>query len=294
MVGRLILAGVWWVLPAAVQAQAPEGCFDVRVGLWEPLSESQLIPDGYTAPPSERNDSLLFVLPSRVRLVETEAEWPNPGNQVEVPAGALDSPHSRRSWLLEGDTLVLVFSNGFAGVSGRLIQGPDGWSGRIRSSTDQVGFLRWGRTVELLRSSCAVDILPGVDPTELPRTVGFEGAFRLELGRPLPTSSGIEGGGPSGVTLTWPPTGQFSGAHQAEVALTRDGRIRAIELRYPPDFDMGAFLVALQASFGAGTELSPLDGVSWTSRTTTLLAVVSHNGQVPHRVVLGDPRLGVR
>jgi hypothetical protein len=113
--------------------------------------------------------------------------------------------------------------------------------------------------------------------------VELSGGEVLELGELLPEGLATEPRGMSGgLTVLAESSGMFAGADTIIVRLgDRIGRIAAIELRYPLEFDLDIPLMAIVREFGRV-------GLNRTTR----VSAIARGAQTRPRLTLSDPRLG--
>jgi hypothetical protein len=224
-----------------------------------------------------------------------------PGSEhfiLDIPAHSQQTPHRIRGWWISGDTLHLGLSTGFVGHGAWLLPDGDGWRGRMRWFTDQLGGLMHDRVFALRRVPC--DSPPPIrayaDPP-LPRSVAF-GDVIVTLGEPLPPGLPSEPRPSSFHRVLAAPTGQFAGAHSVSVRVGQySGRVSEIRLEYPPDFDVSPLIAAATRMSGS----APREGVpmgdrtiwpelhTWSNRTTRV--AIRMAGERPPSVDLSDRRI---
>ena len=98
-------------------------------------------------------DSLYDRPPPRVMLMAPGTEgW----GLVDVPVGALPSPHRRSMsrWRLSHDTLRVHWSTGFIGVSATLLRDGESFSGEANPFTDVAGHPRPTAPIEAIPVPC--------------------------------------------------------------------------------------------------------------------------------------------
>lgn len=192
------------------------GCYDVVEGAWEPHSDRRW---GRTpVSPPESQDSAQYQIPPRIRIIESDDPRAFSGmGLVQVPEGALPTPHLYSSWSLSRDTLQLGLTSGFSGVVASLVRDGDDWAGVARTSSD--GFGRdepvqgYVRYVSLRVVDCATPPPvsdSGVRP--LPRSVELAGGGSIELGSTPPPGYETVERASSAWTLRAEATGLFAGA----------------------------------------------------------------------------------
>jgi hypothetical protein len=270
------------LIGAPAGAQEPGQCFDVVPGPWQLVNPA----DSALAdpPPDQAADSVRRDLPRRIRLLE-RSEEPSRSN-IDVPADALDTPHTIRVWSQPGDSLRISFSTGFAGTTTRLSSDGDRWTGWSRAFADYEPYYAYERPVVLEPVDCSSPPPQRADlDPPLPRRVDFDDAPTLELGRPAPSDWAASRGGEwTGGTT---PLGLLAGADSVRVKVTTDGLVREIDLVYAQDFDptpVRRHLDSLGAQRSEGVE-------HWRNRTTRVMLRRFDFGRV---ITLTDPRLLVR
>ena len=162
------------VMTAEVQEGTPErmaGCFDVAVGSWTPALALGI-------------DSLSMAPPSRVKLETTRAPAffdPDAWRQLSVAPGALPSMHRFAGWTIEGDSIRLSWTTGFAGVGAVLAPTPEGAVGEARSFWD---YTRERQTAPLRLRRVPCDSTPAVgryDQLGLPEAIAPPGTDAVRL-----------------------------------------------------------------------------------------------------------------
>jgi hypothetical protein len=302
-VRRIVLAGTAIAACPAVHAQdiRPEtvaGCYDLALEPWTP------------PPPSDWIDSLIYALPPRVQLDTAPAEGSRRhlGYLVLRPApGSLPSIHRMVGWKPTGDSLVLRWSTGFAGVWMSVTVSDSTLRGTARTFTDNMGTQTYTTAVTANRVSCSSPA-PEPEGSQRPvlREVSLERGASVVLGMALDTSL-VAGPGrlPSAYVLNRAPAGLLAGANDVRVRVDEiDGVVAGIRLSYPPHADYQALAVGLTELLGPPTmndSLMEQDAASyvmvgWNNRTTNLYVSNSRSpsGEWWVVVILTDPRLGYR
>ena len=139
------------------------GCYDVIAsGEWGLVRSNPRSPYTQRAAEILVDDSMFYQMPSRIQLagppIDTmrfRGRW-----EITMPADALPSVHSRMSYHLRNDTLLLLFTTGYAGLAADLTVSDDAkWSGTVTTFDDYTD-LEWSRRVQLTPIACELSI-PG-------------------------------------------------------------------------------------------------------------------------------------
>ena len=145
------------------------GCYDVIAsGEWGLVRSNPRSPYTQRAAEILVGDSMFYQMPSRIQLagppIDTmrfRGRW-----EITVPADALPSVHSRMSYYLRNDTLLLLFTTGYAGLAADLTVSDDAkWSGTVTTFDDYTD-LEWSRRVQLTPIACDS---PSLVPSSVPR-----------------------------------------------------------------------------------------------------------------------------
>ena len=151
-------------------------------------------------------------------VVETHADWENPSpldsdRWYRIPRIRFAGPHDRRPTAtrivaaggeslealgyedrfatgeIEGDSLLLVFSDGFTGMTATMGRAGEGWSGTVRTFTDIVPHQVNDRPVAMSRVDCESPLpVPGDDSRPLGRVVELEGGHVITVESRFPSS----------------------------------------------------------------------------------------------------------
>ncbi len=133
------------------------GCYDVIAGGEWGLVRSNPR-SSYTRRAAEilADDSMFYQMPSRIQLAGPPSDtmrfrgrW-----EITVPEEARPSVHSRMSYDVQNDTLLLLFTTGYAGLAAYLTVSDDAkWSGTVTTFDDYTD-LEWSRRVQLSPIAC--------------------------------------------------------------------------------------------------------------------------------------------
>ena len=133
------------------------GCYDlVASGEWGLVRSNPHSPDTQRAAEILAGDSTFYQMPSRIQLagppIDTmrfRGRW-----EITVPEEALPSVHSRMSYDVRNDTLLLLFTTGYVGLAAHLtVSDASKWSGTVTTFDDYTG-LEWSRRVQLTPIAC--------------------------------------------------------------------------------------------------------------------------------------------
>jgi hypothetical protein len=260
-------------LPAFASGQmAPDdaaGCYDLFLGSWLPAE-----PGG---------DSMYYALPTRMHLSVTHHEYAGdsslPFTVTEAP-GAMPSIHRYSGWGIEGDSLLMIFTTGFAGVSVR-VAGLDTLRGTASTFSHGFGTFRRIATVEAPRVDCASTL-------EESRRAAYRYSpvVRLAEGDSLvlagPVDASLVADRPTrmSVIVTDQPLPPYEECERVELWLREADTISSIRLHCAPGVDFEHILAKLHASLGSPTHRSVIGArpsAAWSSR----LIVIQLLGGVP-------------
>lgn len=289
---RGILAVVCAVIGSApVAAQGLVGvCFDVEHGEWSPALELG-------------EDSIYLGLPSRVRFDEEAARGRASSDafSLEVAPGALPSVHEIRQWSTSGDSIDVVWSNGFSGVRGSFRRAEGTLHGMVRSFWD------FGRTSQ----SAPARLIPVAcdtphDPERgtqrfVPRVVDLSDGRRLQLGAPISEISGLESGrGRLSRYIRGAEVFGVPNVPEIRLTPTENGLVRLLVIRFPVELDFDGLVTSLVEALGpgAGGELSATEtleywSLGWQNRTTRLVLSKSRRpgDEWYYSLMLSDPSM---
>lgn len=277
--------------PAPLAAQEPAaaltGCYDITVGEW-------IMPEpapGRPArlPPDETVDSATFEIPPRIEFAGVFRDFDGrltSRTRIVVPEGALPSVHGLMSGALVGDSLLLGFNDGFAGVWGKLAASGNGWAGIVSTHIDTSVWSN-RRPVELTPVSCDSPPTVSIDAMRpLTRSVELEGGAVIALDSPLPESLETAPGHFRDFRVVGRTTGLFGTTDAISVVMGWDQEVVSIALTYPED-EYERLASRFRDVFGSSRE-AWLPSLHWRNRITYL--DLSPN-RVGTRVRLGDSRL---
>ena len=133
------------------------GCYDVSTsGAWSLIRSDPRSSYAQRAAEVLADDSVFYQMPSRIQLAGPHSDTMRltGRSEITIPEGAEPSVHSRMSYDIRNDTLMIVFSTDYVGLGGYLTVSDDAtWSGTVTTYDDYTG-LRWSRQVQLSRSTC--------------------------------------------------------------------------------------------------------------------------------------------
>lgn len=254
-----------------LEAQASDyvGCYDVYLGTWSPGP----LP----------SDSIHYLPPTRIRLREQPGQGiggrPR-GSAVDPAPGAMPSIHSYGWWEIVGDSIQLVWTTGFAGITAR-VAGRDNLSGEARRFVDVVPSTQFTVSIEFAPIDCGAPV-----PDERRKFYRFSPVVGLTSGEAIVLDSlpnqglNIERLTERSFLVHSEPLAPYDGADRVEVWLHADGTVRAILLRYPKEVQFGAAVTTLTDRFGEPTSVR--DSPRWTTWSSRLMyiSVTESNGYV--------------
>lgn len=234
-------------LPCSAQEVRPSelaGCYDLEMPRWEGERESI--------------DSVFYRPPPRVRLVFDSTASEGASHPVEVPAGALPSPHPPdwTSWNPEGGAVHVTWSTGSIGIGAELEAVDGSLEGEVGIFTDEMGPGNPPRTaLRARRVDC--DTPPPARLTasdSLLREFPLDSGERLVLAEPLPDVEVAR--------RSWRPPNHpvelaervavpLGPTEAVEVRLTRSGVLRTLELTFPEDREWEELSGLLRDRFGS-------------------------------------------
>lgn len=276
---------------APLGAQEPTtdltGCYDIKVGDW--LAPERVPGQPAHPPPDETADSATFEIPPRIQFAGVFRDFYGrltSRTRIMVPEGALPSEHGFMSGALVGDSLLLGFNDGFAGVWGKLAPSGNGWAGIVSTHID-TSIRSNRRPVELTPVSCDSPPPVSIDAMRpLTRSVELEGGAVIDLGSPLPESLEMAPGRFSDFRVVGRTTGLFGTTDAISVLMGWDQEVVSIALTYPED-EYEILASGFRDVFGSSRG-AWLPSLHWRNRITYL--DLSPN-RVGTRVRLGDSRL---
>ena len=133
------------------------GCYDVITGgEWGLVRSNPRSPYTRRAAEILADDSMFYQMPSRIQLAGPPSDtmrfrgrW-----EINIPEEARPSVHSRMSYDVQNDTLLLLFTTGYSGLAAYLTVSDDAkWSGPVTTFDDYTG-LEWSRRVQLTPIAC--------------------------------------------------------------------------------------------------------------------------------------------
>jgi hypothetical protein len=255
-----LLKGPLAAWPVAAQTKVA-GCFDLELGPWQP--------------PLPGADSIFLGLPPRIELDTIHGEdyfTQSRGFALRPAPGAMPSVHRHTYWnWISPDSIRLVFSTGFSGLSMRLAvkerelvgiaQGF--WDFPREQQASQVVATRVGCEAPLPENARA--------RYQFPRGVLLDIGDSVRIGLPVPSDRlKTETVRERSIRILNRPAGLFEGAEAIEVFVTQEGIVRNIRLTYPEGADYPQILSRLEASLGRPTWTSSLD-----LKTSSLKSVTS-------------------
>lgn len=295
-IGRAIaalLASIVATTPLPAQEPTSEltGCYDITVGDW--IVEEPAPGQSPRSPPNETIDSATYEIPPRIEFAGTFRDFDGrltSRTRIVIPEGALPSVHGFMSGALVGDTLVLRFNTGFAGVWGKLAQSRNGWVGIVSTHID-TGVQSNRRPVELTQVSCDSPPPASIDAMRpIARSVELEGGAVIALGKPLPESLEMAPGQLRYFRVVGRTTGLFGTTDSISVLAGWDQEVVRIVLVYPVD-DYERLAARFRDVLGSsrGPWLGREPSLHWRNRITYL--DLSHARVGTTRVALVESRL---
>lgn len=259
------------VVPAESYAQTGRyvGCYDVHLGDWSPGP----LP----------SDSVHYLPPTRIRLSEEPGrglgERPR-GYMLDTAPDAMPSIHKYSWWQSTGDSIVLTWSTGFAGISIR-VAGEDTLQGTGQRFVDVVPATQFSVTVRLTPINCEAPV-----PEERRKShrfspvVSFAGGLSLVLDSVPAPGLETERVSDNSLLVHADPLAPYDKADRVEMWLRPDGTVRVIRLQYPADVPWTAVVSALRDQFGAPTSEHPRPRLTmWASRLM-VISVSESNSHV--------------
>lgn len=278
------------LLARPVAAQVEGSCYNIAAsGPWMPIDATAASPALRRPPPDQSDDSITFSVPTRIQLSGRPSRG---GFTVEIPEGALQTPHRFRFWQMAADSLNLVFSTGFAGTRGNFGRSGSGWVGSLGTLSDQGGTQLYKRAFSLTQVDCnAPPPQPASLDRRLPRAIQLSSGQYLELGRALPAGISVVPRRLGALTVVAETAGLFAGADTVIALVNGEALVARVEVHYPSAFDLNGLVERIEAEFGPALSLGDR-GAGWLNRTTTAYAFPSSAPGQAVRIILLDPRLG--
>ena len=240
------------------------GCHDVTLGPWVVETYARRLEPRPRKPGDHESERI----PPRMEFAGPHDRWPAI-TRIATPDLGWSLRYEFMNGGIEGDSLRLVFSDGFTGMRASLYRSGDGWTGTARTFSDYIPHQINARPVTLSPADCESAAPPrGGETHPLPRFVDLEGGEVIALGAPLPDQ--LETVALPPYVWNWPPilrdspteadplatprnavavVGRtrrlFSSTDSIQVHTDPDGMVYSIRLLYA---DPGA-LATLQARF---------------------------------------------
>jgi hypothetical protein len=251
------------------QAARHVGCYDVHLGEWSPGP----LP----------SDSIHYLPPTRITLTEEPGRGLGDrahGYMLDPAPGAMPSIHTYSWWNTAGDSIILVWSTGFAGMVAR-VAGEDTLQGEARRFVDVVPATEYTVEIRLTPVDCGAPV-----PEERRKSHRFSPAVGLAGGLSLVLDSvpvsGLETKRltEKSLLVDAAPMAPYDGADRVEVWLRADGTIRAIRLRYPSDLTSAVAVLTLRNRFGAPTSEPARPALTMWSSRLMYITVTESDGHV--------------
>ena len=182
-------------------------------------------------------------IPRRIEFAGPARGWgagDTSRTEIVVPEGALPSVHTMMSGEIVGDSLNVVFSTGYGGVSAVL-----GWTGGRWVGSAQT-FVDYGPPFEFDAGPIEITPVSCDSPPPVPvdvmlpitRTVELEGGLVITLGEPLPEALGTTPERFAYNKVTGRTTGLFAGTDSIVAGVVERWGVTQIRLHYA---DPGAY-----------------------------------------------------
>ena len=231
-IGRVmppLLGIVFATVPLSAQERPTEltGCYDVTVGDWYVVKEAGLDWLKVPLPDEEGGDSITYEIPPRIEFegpFSGLSDPATPRTEIILPEGVLPSTHRFKYGYVSGDSLNLLFSTGYAGVTATLGRSGDRWVGIARTFVDIEPHQVNARPIDLISVSCDSPPSASIDAMlPITRSVELEGGLAITLGEPLPEALETTAARRNTVTVTGRTTGLFAGAESVEAEVGARG-----------------------------------------------------------------------
>jgi hypothetical protein len=241
-------------------------CYDLSLGDWQ---------GDVTASP----DSLLFAPPPRILLdtVLVRRGVHSAAFLLREAPGSLPSVHRFSYWQLARDSVDLVWSTGFAGLSARLHLGGDTLLGVARTFSDLSAAGQTDAPIVAAPIDCSE--APRFDVREqrqVPSGVRLLSGDSVLLGQRVQDLAAVEyqldrGAARLGAPLARP----FSAAREVQLLQDEDGRIEIIRFQLPAGNEWERVLRAVTGEYGSPTRQSSqrvgdldFETIDWSNRST--------------------------
>jgi hypothetical protein len=262
----------------------PGRCFDVHLDEWTP-------------PQQTTGESFLMAPPPRIRFTTDDLPtgWPTRPGMLVLPApGAMPSMHRITAWTTTGpDSVRVVWTTGFAGVTAELALVGDGLHGRARYTTDVLGPTRPETQLRAVPVACDAPLPPEHRMAwERVRGVALAEGDSVRIGETLPADlpRQLAPGAQRSYVVDAATAGDLEGAAEVVVTLDGDGVVRRIRVHLP-HADMDETAVRLSARHGAPTGIRTIGGRwrHWGGRMIDVSIMDAYPGPGIN-VTLSDPR----
>lgn len=242
-------------------------CFDLRLGPWRgtgPLAE----------------DSLTFAPPPRVYLDTSMAGRGAiaAGMRLREAPGSIPSVHPFSYWQSNRDSIELVWSTGFAGLTARLPLGSDSLHGLVKTFSDGVHAPQLEAPISAIHVACDEEPPIPVDAQRpVPTGVTLRSGGRVNLGQDLDSIGGIEIE-PDGrtATLSEPLGRPFFGVRGVQLIADAEGRVGILRFRLPDPDAWSGLVRAITTEYGPPTSRSSQERddiesetLDWANRSTS-------------------------
>lgn len=193
--------------------------------------------------------------------------------EIVVPEGALPSVHTIMWGQIIGDSLHVVFSTGYGGVSAVL-----GWTGGRWVGSAQT-FVDYGPPFEFDAGPIEITPVSCDSPPPVPvdvmlpiaRTVELEGGLVITLGEPLPEALGRTPERFS-MNVTGRTTGLFAGTDSIAVGVVERWGVTQIRLHYTDPGAYSSVETRLRRAYGVPEEVE-WGGARFSNPVTSLMLI---------------------
>lgn len=230
------------------------GCYDVHLGDW--ASKLEVV-----------GDSLLTSLPSRVLLENSPSPYKGDQERLSMRAAprALPSVHPITYWVVDGDSVRVLWSTAFGGISATVRDEGESLVGQAES------FSGFGSEVQNARLSltpidCAsTPSLTLADQREIPSSLTFADGWVARLGESFLGGEDWRQSAPPHVFLRGKVEVVGVGVVDSVKVLTYGGGVLgSVNLKLPADFHVDALAQRLESRFGLPTTDVDLESPSGT------------------------------